>query len=452
MDKRDQFEKKIKEKLEEISLPYLDEAWEKFAPSLYTPTLPFWKHWSLPYLFASILFLVSLAWHLQESPNLPSPSIGNNKLTIATTDTIYIKDTVYVIDTVFVKKRVVVQSDSFEQEFTVVEKPNREWTASSSNPLSMQHEAANRTTEISASSSEQNSKSDALKSENGSDLNPLEGLNRIKPSPSMQMDEKDSLVTDTTKIGRIYSGKPKRGSMVAPSIGQKEKIEFRLEKELVVGDTSNLRSPPIPSKTKPMFQIEAVNSLLFPISRSIDYYNLNQQGIQIGLEWDNGWGIFSGAIRNQMEGELDEEEIMKLSPLVLSRLPNLPDPLGNLDEIFIKNHQWFFPLELRWRSLYYNGFSFESSFGMMGNYLIRQDFTYELENDFSEEYQFGATKDWEFSISHLRVGLGTNYLFSKRLGLFLRSHYWHPISKQGLVREKTHGLELGVGVSVFLGR
>ena len=45
-----------------------------------------------------------------------------------------------------------------------------------------------------------------------------------------------------------------------------------------------------------------------------------------------------------------------------------------------------------------------------------------------------------------------NYLRINHLGLFLRSLYWHPLSKQGLIQDKIHGLELGLGVSVFLGR
>ncbi|MCU0401270.1 MAG: hypothetical protein MUE75_09720, partial [Algoriphagus sp.] len=164
------------------------------------------------------------------------------------------------------------------------------------------------------------------------------------------------------------------------------------------------------------------------ISRLVEYYNPIQSGFQIGLEWDSGWGIYAGAIRSQMEGELDDEEIMQLSPTIISRLPNVPSPISSLDEIYVKSKQWYFPLELRWRSLYYSGFSFESSVGLMANYLQRQDFTYEFENDFVEEYQFGTIQNR------------------------LRSHYWLPLSRQGLIHDRMHGLELGTGVTLLLGK
>jgi len=34
----------------------------------------------------------------------------------------------------------------------------------------------------------------------------------------------------------------------------------------------------------------------------------------------------------------------------------------------------------------------------------------------------------------------------------LRSHYWLPISRPGLLQDRMHGLEVGIGVNVFLGK
>jgi hypothetical protein len=243
-----------------------------------------------------------------------------------------------------------------------------------------------------------------------------------------------------------------RRSMAAPSVGPKPTVVFRSEKELVVGDTSNRSNPPLRQKSKPMLHLELGTSMLFPISRLAEYYKPFQQGIQVGLEWESGWGVYLGAIRNQMEGELDDEEIMSLDQELVASLPNVPANRESLDEVYFINRQWFFPLELRWRSLYYSGFSFESSLGIMGNYLHRQDFTYEFENNADIEYQYGRTSKGEFSLSHLRVGIGTNYLLSRRMGLFLRSHYWLPVSRPGLIQDRVHGLELGVGVNFYLGK
>jgi hypothetical protein len=245
---------------------------------------------------------------------------------------------------------------------------------------------------------------------------------------------------------------PVRRSMAAPSVAPQEKYVFKSEKELVEGDTSNLNQAPVLVKSKPMLHLELGGSLLFPISNLVEYYTPFQQNIHLGLEWESGWGLYLGAIRNNVEGELDDEEILSLPSSVVNELPNIPSDINSLDEIYFINRQWFFPLELRWRSLYYGGFSFESSFALMGNYLSKQDFTYEFENFSEVEYQYGSTTSSEFNLSHLKVGIGTNYLMTKRLGLFLRSHYWLPISRPGLLQDRMHGLEVGMGVNVFLGK
>lgn len=451
MDKRDKFEKKIKAKLEEVPMPDLDQAWENFAPNLSTPTPPIWKHWSMPYLFATTLFLISLWWHRQEKAGLLSEK-SENLSTLSASDTLFIRDTVYVVDTVYVMKRVVINQEIWNElaasspDFEVPKEPIE--IISTSTPSStLSKEKKNQTYQDSDKGSGQGSIEGTFNPPStGSSLVEKNSSYSTNQSSHVQKNASDSVQSLAQESRQV------RRSMAAPAVGPKEKIEFRMEKELVVGDTSNLSSPPIPAKSKPMVQIEGVASLLFPISRLVEYYNPIQSGFQIGLEWDSGWGIYAGAIRSQMEGELDDEEIMQLSPTIISRLPNVPSPISSLDEIYVKSKQWYFPLELRWRSLYYSGFSFESSVGLMANYLQRQDFTYEFENDFVEEYQFGTIQNRQFGINHLRVGFGTNYLFSKRVGIFLRSHYWLPLSRQGLIHDRMHGLELGTGVTLLLGK
>jgi hypothetical protein len=227
---------------------------------------------------------------------------------------------------------------------------------------------------------------------------------------------------------------------------------LKIEKEFVVGDTSNLNQPPVIEKKRPMVHLEAGTSLLFPISRLIDYDNSVQPGMHLGLEWESGWGFYLGAIRSQVKGEVDDDEILTLNPRVIASLPNAPADINTIDEIYLTNRQWYFPVELRWRSLYYNGFSFESSLGIIGNYLYRQDFTYELEDNQALEYQYGASTKSHFGLSHIRMGVGTNYLLTKKWGFFLRSHYWLPVSRQGIFEDRTHGLEVGLGVNFLIGK
>ncbi|GAB2498944.1 hypothetical protein [Algoriphagus taiwanensis] len=452
MDKRDNFEEKIKAKLEEVSGKEADQAWQSFAPLLHTPSIPFWKHWTMPYLFASVLFLGSLAWHQWGEKRQDTP-IAAQLEPSRIIDTLYLRDTVYVVDTVWVYKKVYVEERETLQSRLRLDFPKENTSSIPSQSFLSATESGGN--EPALTGDGQKSLSSEIK-----EINLQQ--EQQKPQNQKTVSESQESETQVANTGKqnennpggtlSESSAPVRRSMAAPSLATEPKVVFKSEKVLVVGDTSNLSNPPIKSKSKPMMHLELGGSLLFPISNLAEYYKPLQPGIHIGLEWESGWGVYLGAIRNQMEGELDDEEIMSLDSDLVGALPNVPSDISTLDEVYFVNRQWFFPLELRWRSLYYSGFSFESSFGLIGNYLSRQDFTYEFENNAELEYQFGKTNSSEFSLSHLRVGIGTNYLLSRRMGLFLRSHYWLPVSRPGLIQDRVHGMEVGVGVNFFLGK
>lgn len=457
MDKRDNFEEKIKAKLEEVSGNEADQAWQSFAPLLNPPAIPFWKHWSMPYLFASVLFLTSLAWHQWGEKTSQEIAQMEANPVLTATDTVFRRDTVYVVDTVFVYKKVYLNEvQSYQSAFGLGSSREGDFENSVSENLNSSSvkdkydfEFGKKEKGISDQKNVTDSTSIAeavkfshkLSQEDSSQISI--GELKVQTGNPMMPDMNSQQQANSTSLRR---------SMAAPSVAPQEKYVFKSEKEFVEGDTSNLNQAPIPEKSKPMLHLELGGSLLFPISNLVEYYTPFQQNIHLGLEWESGWGVYLGAIRNNVEGELDDEEILSLPSSVVNELPNIPSDINSLDEIYFTNRQWFFPLELRWRSLYYGGFSFESSFGLMGNYLTKQEFIYEFENFSEVEYQLGSTTSSEFNLSHLRMGIGTNYLMSKRLGFFLRSHYWLPISRPGLLKDRMHGLEVGIGVNVFLGK
>lgn len=453
MDKRDPFEQKIKEKLESLSspLPDLDQAWASFSPKIQPEGIPLWKRWFMPYLYATTLFVLSLWWHQREQNGdfVTENPFGEETIL----DTILARDTIYLIDTVFLVKRIYVTENHLVQSQNSFSGKENEQHASLSQIPSGERNSENPIDQTKRTQESKEVQLSALNKPTYS--NEKSSLSKIEPNE--QIIKPTQRVDSVSQLSQIASlpesiGPKRPRSMSAPSIGPKENVVLKSDMEMVVGDTSNLSNPPIKVKSKPMVHVEAISSVLFPISRLVEYYTPIQNGVQFGIEWENGWGIYTGAIRNQVEGELDDEEIMQLSPTVISSLPNLTADLSSLDEIYFTNRQWFIPLELRWRSLYYNGFGFESSFGLMGNYLSHQDISYEFENNFVEEYQYERVDKGQFSISHLRLGIGTNYLVSKRLGIFLRSHYWFPTARPGIIRDRMHGLEVGLGVNVFLGK
>lgn len=98
----------------------------------------------------------------------------------------------------------------------------------------------------------------------------------------------------------------------------------------------------------------------------------------------------------------------------------------------------------------HSGFSFESNLGLMGNYRLRNDFRYEFEDRLGRDDQEESLHVNLFKISHLKLGVETNYLFFRRTGPFLRSHYWLPLVETDLVYDSSHALEIGVGLNYFL--
>lgn len=453
MDNRNNFEEHIKAKLEEIAAVDTDKAWQGFAPLLTKQHVPFWKHWLLPYAYATLLFCAGLAY-LGWTGSGFAENGGSSDLGFAKTDTLVRRDTIYLVDTIYVVKKVyVAESHSLASGRSAW---NRDVsTIGPSNGLAYQSPGDDFPIADADDSKAGNEpvfageKVSRNRDQEGSDVL---GVSEGAENPSQATSQGMSAQLQGNPTSSPIAGNPSPRTISAPSLAPREELVMKVDKELVIGDTSNLRMPPQKAKMKPMFHLEAGASVLFPISRLVEYYTPVQPGLMAGLEWENGWGLYTGAIRSRIEGEIDDEEIALLDPSKVRSFPNVPQDIDALDEIYFVNRQWFFPLEARWRSLYYSGFSFESNFGIMANYLYRQEFTYEFENFSMQEYAYGTSSLREFGISHLRVGIGTSYLHSKRLGFYLRSQYWFPLSGKGLLHDRMHGLEVGGGINLFIGK
>ncbi|GHB34939.1 hypothetical protein [Mongoliitalea lutea] len=457
MDRDNNFEKKIKQKLEEVHTPYTEDAWAAFAPMLdaTVPTVPWWRRWFMPYAYSTLLFM--LAWLLFPTKKQSDSNYSNDSILLSENkiDTVVLRNTVYIIDTLYVYRTVVVSQESRQ--------------------VVLQEEASDNLTSALATIQVQEAKEsvqkdldyDSLKSSDSTlptripTVSSQKSLTNEADSKDVKVNEvagekgsSSSIISkDSTAV--IQNGYPNVRSstiLAAPSVAPEENFVMKLEKELVIGDTSNLTNSYDESKQKPFFNVEAGLSLLVPVSRNIDYYVSSTQSIQLGLEWESGWGIYAGAIRNSMKGEIDDDDIPSYPQAILAQLPGRPSDISIIDEIYVTNHQWFFPLELRWRSLYYSGFSFESSIAVVGNLLRKQEFQYEFEERLGIDDQFETLQKNQFGISHLKIGIGTNYLLSQRMGMYLRSHYWLPTSGTGLLQNRVHGMEIGVGLNYFFGK
>lgn len=452
MGREDNFEKKIKDKLEEVYTPYESSAWENFAQFLPAQKKPFWKLWYMPYIYSSLLFVLATLLYFQKEQKPGNLDRFVDEANGQTIDTLLLKDTVFIVDTVYIYRTVVVEqttktalknpyqglvsSINIDPQHTYAEIEKSEYLGEAHQSFG---DSKDKSTDGGISVSEE------IKSKDKEN-------NTLIQSDSLILSNGTTLTSTSPSNAKTLMGIPQGNTIMAPSLKPEETLVMRLEKELVEGDTSNLSVIPVKEKTKPFFNLEAGLSLLIPISENIDFYSSSAQSINFGLEWENGFGLYTGIIRNNLKGEIDDDDIAAFKPSIKESLPGRPTDINTIDEIYITNRQWFFPLEVRWRSLYYSGFSFESSFGVMGNYLVRQDLRYEFDNQLSLEDQFESVDSGQFKISHLKIGVGTNYLMSGRWGLFLRSHYWLPISGTGLLEYKMNGLEVGLGINYFLGK
>ncbi|SHM36095.1 hypothetical protein SAMN04488057_101202 [Cyclobacterium lianum] len=452
MAKQDPFEKKIREKLEQLPSPEDEGAWEKFSQMLDRPETSFWKHWLSPYLYATVLFLGAI-WWLETKDEKYADTHFSPEEDRKWVDTVHRSDTVYLVDTVYMYQKIFVKE--------IPKGLPGENTASglSENPTeSIGIVAYGGARGLGVAGSE----ATAAKLQQGAAADSIT-LDTSHVIPKCYDGDRSAMVELSTGLDLNVPGAAeifekdlsrtgRRKSYAAPAVTGPNEFVMRAEKEIVVGDTSNLNQTFIPRKMGPSVHLEAGTSLQFPISRLIEYYTPIQYGAHLGLEWRSGWGLYLGAIGNQVEGELDDEEIMALDPALVDGLPGVPEDISNLDEIYLTNRQWFFPLELRWQSPRFAGVSFESAFGIVGNYLYQQDFTYEFENNFEEEYDYASARPGQFTVSHLRLGVGTNYLLTKRWKLLLRSQYWLPVSKTGLLRDRTHGVSVEVGANFSFGK
>lgn len=449
MDKPDNFERKIKAKLEEVNTPFDESAWQNFVPYLDAPKIVFWKRWYMPYLFSSLLFLLAVALYPDNNPPLVPPREGQAE-TRAVIDTLYRRDTVLIVDTVFVYKKIYISEQTTlggterlaeGVEGNKTETNTGERLASQSlDPQGSMQQAGHR-------SSGHNETRQASENENSFSNN---GLGETVTDSSSFVPEGLGVDSKSLQGQALQTGSPNKPMEDPVAMSATDESLFKLERELVSGDTSNLRESFLVKKRKPSFNAEATLSFLLPISGRIEYYPTYTQGVHLGLEWESGIGVYLGAIRNRVNGDIDDDGIDGFGSLLINSFPNLPADITTIDDIYLTSTQWFFPLELRWRSGFYSGFSFESSLGVMGNYLLRNDLRYEFDDRLGRDDQEESLRVNLFKISHLKLGVGTNYLFSRRMGMFLRSHYWLPISGTGLVSDKMHALEIGVGLNYFL--
>ncbi|MGF1636227.1 MAG: hypothetical protein ACFCUU_04075 [Cyclobacteriaceae bacterium] len=450
MDKRDNFEKKLKDKLEEVQTPYDESAWENFQSLLDSPKTPFWKQWYMPYLYSSVLFAIAMLYFNRSSDSDNQLSRMHQQVSKYRADTLVRKDTVYIIDTIYVYKQLYVMDNGskYINNFNSGSVRGSNGIAGVANYNNGNVDSMNQGFLTSDPLLTQHSINDI--SQSNIDAAQVGDLTSTQSSDTLVSKKENYLEEVLDDLSEANMGID--SAAINTTDTAIEDLLVEVEREGGKTDTTVVQKEPKVKKSKPIINFEAGLSLLIPVSNNIDYYTSSVQAFNFGLEWESGFGLYIGVLRNNIRGEIDDDEISAFDPAALNAMPGRPDDISIIDEIYLSNRQWYFPLELRWRSSYYNGFSFESSVGVVGNYLVSQGFTYEFEDNLGLDDQSETLSIQQFKLSHVKIGVGTQYLLSDTWGMFMRSHYWFPMNGIGLFNNRVHGLEVGVGLKYFIGK
>lgn len=432
MDKKGHFEKKIKEHLENYAPDFDESAWNDFVPMLDQAQLPIWKRWYSPYIYSTILMALGLLLLHSFMGTRENPSMlkSDNHGAID----FVIRDTVFVYDTVYIYR----QTHAIREAVSLGQ--------GTPSPLQLPRESENSL-----------EKTEAME---GVDINiPFKsnGFTLTKPELADTLGSRNAdqalIPADpqTDKAIRSNSNHSYRsGSLKAPSINEQPFHVDRIEKEQYIGDTSNLSSIPLKQKRSVSFHLNPFLGLMLPANGQIEYRGALNPGLQMGINFNQKVGLYLGAVLGNSTGEIDDPE--ELSPSLVNTFPGMSLLPEAPDDIELRTKQWYFPLVLQLKSSPLDRIGFEGNFGLIGNYITSQRFSYIFEDESALPRIAYLSRLNEFRLSHLQLGIGTNYAFTPRFSFHVRTHYWLPLVRTGTDQSWTHGLGLGVGVDLKISR
>ncbi len=436
MDKKDHFEKKVKESLENFSPAYEDAAWGEFAPLLDAAQLPFWKRWYAPYLFSTLLFLIAttMVYVGMYSRNTltqdSSPAITEQSDVPVTS----LRDTVYIYDTIYVYRTTTAigVTDSVSSQLS---------PAIAADAVASGQQVPGK--QVNPSTSD-NKPLTPPGTDDARRTGPTGGKTQLIPGKSPV-----SLPSDLASLPDKKSRETTQArSMAAPAVGKKNNPVDRLDFELVIGDTSNLSAPPLRPKAEKSIFVSSAVSMMLPISRTVEFNPALYPSLGMGIKWNRKTSLSVGIILGNNTGEIDDPE--ELNPDILSGFPGVTDLPDAPDDIMVSNRQLYFPLTLIFQNTSLDRIGFEGNVGVLGNYLMHQKVRYLFEEETGIPDQNFTVTSNEFTISHLQLGIGTSYSISDRLSIHLRTNYWLPIQRMGLVKERIHGLDVNLGMNYSL--
>lgn len=391
MDNKDNFEKYIKESLENFEPDFDLNNWDLIEKKL--PKTMWYRAWYLPYLFSLFLFAIGLfiGYYFSNIKTSP-PQTQTNSI---------VKDSIYVVktDTVFVRGEKI-NVDSYNKSTA---------TSQRNNPAILKnnftnHYSANTKGAISSSNQKNTYNADSYIFDE-SHPSHAEYHENNKPNTQTSITINDSLPDD--KNNSLNSG---------------EKNEIVNQEPLTKDTLDDMHQKSITDTDKAwQFLLGTDATILFPFNSNLVEQEITFVPSLKLSAYYRKTGIHLGVGFLSLAGEIDKPERFDAVELEKS-MPNYPSN-DEVEEIDIYSTSIIFPASLSFNLNNDRRNQVELHFGILGRLPLGHRYTYDYQiPGFANQIEYMNNKD--FHISHYTMGIGTHHMLSKNTDLYLGIEYY----------------------------
>lgn len=453
MSERGKFEDQLQSKLESFEAPYQPAHWQAYRKKYGLGG--FWgflKLWYLPYLFSSALF--ATAWFFW--PQAPGVFPAGGEVRI---DTIYLEKTIRIYDTLVLRDTLYINTEKMDSPGSYLpsmtastnllqsgkSKAYAKQYAATPVPQSAVGRSAEQETEgfprtiVSKDSGAEETMPSSLEEQKQQSIREKLSALRSKQALKLAQDSSSYPRSDSLSLSvavdSVLSPEPQKAaadSVIEPAnekrssvlAGVKEQIKAQ-DYRLVFGSQSRLFSP--------------------WSGGTFDTYGgvFTGMGVKLGvnrLELDLAahYGFMHHEFRNPQALPLERQQQF---PGFLSLNPPA-------DYLEIWTQQFMVPMSLTYIPWYSASWTWRSQAGVLGNYLLREQFEYSYRDDDYDAIE-GIDSNFDdrrFKFTHLQLGSSISYSYRRKWMLEAGLTYYHPLEERlGLSKLDPAALSLNLG-------
>lgn len=395
------FEEQLNRKLNSIQPEYQPKYWDQYMATYgkkrrgLAAFLPF-----LPYAFSAILFV--LGWWLHDYTS----NHDRRTTSAATTDTLYVfeqvnhRDTIVVRDTLYIVQYQSEKNNSARRGVGLG--ANTGGALLTSNAQYKEATQQGNTTAQpghpprTEKRAEQNTASEESTTEKDSDEP------RVKESETTREEKNEESLVQSN------NGTPTQRVV--------EKVD----------------SSDVEEKQNKSWDIRGGVGLgVLGVTQIRDNYIESSQGGAVGLHATlsfQRFGLRAGAYYGAFHHEIDDVELTPADRLLA--YPGHALAVNNIDDIVVMSRNLLIPMSLSWRVFQQRQLMGYAHTGVLGNWLIRENFRYVLDFPEDQQIDFNANTS-SFVLSHASLGIGIGYEIKQKWQLGLETNYYHPLGASG---------------------